>query len=258
MDIPASDMSVDQDKVKTDRTEKIWGAKNLGFIVVVALVCTLTVNLGLWQLDRAQQKSDWQSDFIESMVRIPVMVGDNPAPFTRVKLTGTYRDEHFLVDNRTHRGQAGYWVVSRFDHTDGRVILVNRGWLKAPQMRAHLPNVETPTEPVTLTAVMWPDTGLPALYRDDPWADSWPKRIQRLNLARMATVDEKSVLAMEARLEPGNPGVATPAPMASSVNPDRHRGYALQWFGLSVVVVVGLVVYFIRLRRTATKTVEDT
>ena len=45
--------------------------------------------------------------------------------------------------------------------------------------------------------------------------------------------------AWQLRLEPGQPGGLTAITIGTSLSPDRHLGYAVQWFGLALVLVCG-------------------
>ncbi len=47
----------------------------------------------------------------------------------------TTRAHQFLLDNMTHAGRAGYEVLTPLLLDDGRVLLVNRGWLPLPDGR---------------------------------------------------------------------------------------------------------------------------
>jgi cytochrome oxidase assembly protein ShyY1 len=173
----------------------------------------------------------------EVPVRPPESFAD--ADFLRVRLEGGYERGHdFLVDNRTHEGQTGYWVVSVFRSTDGRGYLVNRGWLAAPVRRETMPAVPTPEGDTRIVGLVWPDTGLPPLLAEDPWNAGWPKRVQRLERERMAggVVD---TVPVEIRLEAGQAGVFAPAPVDAVFRPERNQGYAVQWFGLALVLIIG-------------------
>jgi cytochrome oxidase assembly protein ShyY1 len=44
---------------------------------------------------------------------------------------------------------------------------------------------------------------------------------------------------VELRLEAGQAGVLEPAPFASRLSDDKHRGYAATWFGLAIALVFG-------------------
>ena len=50
---------------------------------------------------------------------------------------------------------------------------------------------------------------------------------------------ESGAWPAELRLEPGQPSVLRPAPFASRLADDTHRGYAATWFGLAVVLLLG-------------------
>lgn len=211
----------------------------------VAVMLPLVVALGFWQLERAAYKDALQARYFDRVGMLPVAMplpGGDTA-FLRVRLQGRYHpDHHYLVDNRLKDGRPGYWVVSRFDAGHGRTYLVNRGWLEAPGSRQQLPAVPTPAGTQELIGVIWPDTGLPPLLADDPWPGTWPRRVQRLDVARMAD-EHPTTVALEVRLEPAQPGVFAPAPVDADFLPERHRGYAVQWFGLGGVLIVGFVIF---------------
>ncbi|MDA1075857.1 MAG: SURF1 family protein [Proteobacteria bacterium] len=248
-----------------DRVNQVvaaWNGRRVGVALVATFVCVATVILGFWQLSRAEQKDLWLKSFVAAMgappAQLPPLVARERGPaFTRLDLRGTYRNEHFLIDNRIHQGRVGYWLVSRFDNADGRVVLVNRGWIPGPDQRDKAIDVATPSGVVKLTGVLWPDTGLPPLYGEDVWPEGWPKRIQRLNIARMATVDDEAVVPVEIRLEAGSPGVVVAAPLKTGINGDRHRGYAVQWFGLSAGALVCFTVLALRDQRAAHKALRE-
>lgn len=218
--------------------------------------------LGLWQLERAAEKRDYQRRYFDRVGMLaqapPARLGEaasdgaaaDGSAFMRVRLRGRYEPgQHYLVDNRPRRGEPGYWAVTRFRAEDGRVFLVNRGWLAAPPRREQLPPVPTPRGPVTITGVIWPDTGLTPLLAPDPWPADWPRRVQQLDVARMAAQGD-AVVPVEVRLENGQPGVFEPAPLDMTFAPERHQGYAVQWFGLAAVLVLGYVIFGFRRSET--------
>lgn len=218
-----------------------------GFVVVML---PLVVALGFWQLQRAAEMRGYQERYFDRLGMLPQAPPRSleDADFLRLRLTGEYLPgEHYLVDNKLRNGEPGYWVVSRFrcaDHggcADGRVYLLNRGWLAAPASRGELPSVPTPEGRATVVGVVWPDTGMTLLLAADPWPESWPKRVQRLNVSRMAR--DADTVPAEIRLEAGQPGVLAAAPVDATFRPERHRGYAVQWFALAVVLLTGFVLF---------------
>ncbi|HEX7034701.1 MAG TPA: SURF1 family protein [Pseudomonadales bacterium] len=216
--------------------------------LAVAALLPVLIGLGVWQLQRAAEKRGLEMRFYERLGAPPVTppADAGQADFLRVRLVGAYQAGHdYLVDNRIREGRPGYWVVSRFEAEDGRLYLVNRGWLAAGADRDRLPAVPTPPGRVALIGVVWPDLGLPPLLEADPWAPGWPKRVQRLDVARMAD-GEPRIVAREIRLEPGQPGVFAAAPLQADFRPERHRAYAAQWFGLALVLAGAYLVYGFR------------
>lgn len=105
-----------------------------------ATVCTVVslailIALGTWQV----QRLFWKEGEIEkrqARVTAPAVPLPDSFPdpagieFTRVELTGRFlHDEEFYLGARTESGRVGYHVVTPFELTDGRVILVDRGWV---------------------------------------------------------------------------------------------------------------------------------
>jgi surfeit locus 1 family protein len=218
---------------------------------LVAIVLPALLALGSWQLARASFKADLQDAWLASIGALPVTAGelmDGSRPsggFLRVRLIGRYDGERqFLVDNRTHRGVAGYEVVTRFV-TDSGSFLVNRGWIAAGVTRSELPRLPLPSEPVTVIGQVWPDMGTPPVFGTDDWGETWPKRVQRLDFHRISELIS-GAHPLEVRLEAGQPGALIVSRSTGDFGRARHVGYALQWFGLAVVLMVGFIFFGVR------------
>jgi surfeit locus 1 family protein len=219
--------------------------------VFVALVLPSLLVLGSWQLARASFKAELQDAWLASMGALPVTAGElmlGPGPsggFLRVRLFGRYDGERqFLVDNRTHRGVAGYDVVTRFV-TDSGSFLVNRGWIAAGVTRSELPSLPVPSELVTVVGQVWPDMGTPPVFGTDDWGEAWPKRVQRLDFDRVGELIS-GAHPLEIRLEAGQAGALMVSRNMGDFGRARHVGYAVQWFGLAVVLVVGFIFFGVR------------
>jgi surfeit locus 1 family protein len=222
-----------------------------GWKMTLFVVFMLPVLIGLatWQLARADEKRWYETRQLERMgqpPQEPPSVLQPDSAFVRVVLEGRYESgEHYLVDNRVHGGRPGYWAVSRFRALDDRIWLINRGWLPGAETRGTLPEVPTPTGVLRLVGVLWPDTGMPPLLAPDPWSTVWPKRVQRLDIHRMAQ-EAPVAVPVEVRLEPGEPGGFVAAPLDAMFSPAVHFGYAFQWFGLALALVIGYLIFGFR------------
>ncbi|XOV83848.1 MAG: SURF1 family protein [bacterium] len=207
----------------------------------VVLLLPLVLSLGVWQLSRGAEKRALEGDYLDRLTSLPVRAADfDPnVRFQRVKLSGELQPQIFLVDNQVLDGRTGYWVLQLFNEAQGRRFIVNRGFIAAGERRDQLPQVPVLPGRIELLGVAWPFTGLIPVLDDDPWSDSWPKRVQRLDIKRMAQV--VSAEPVEIRLEPGQPGVIQAAPFAQVLSDAKHRGYAATWFGLAITLLTGYV-----------------
>ena len=105
-------------------------------IIVTALLVVLFARLGLWQLDRAEEKrSMLAAKELASTAAALTALGERTfiqdIEYRNVELSGSYDySRQFLLDNRIYKQQAGYEVITPFYplDTDG-FILVNRGWV---------------------------------------------------------------------------------------------------------------------------------
>ena len=206
-----------------------------GFVIVML---PLLLRLGNWQVQRGALKRDLESQYLEKLTELPkpVSVDVMSQPFQALKLNGRYQPETFLVDNQVSGGKTGYWVFQVFDEASFGRVMINRGFI-ASTTRDRLPQVPMPDETVALVATVWPELGLIPAWGPQEWSGDWPKRIQRVNISRMAVA--ATAWPAELRLEAGQPGVLEPAPFASRLSDDTHRGYAATWFGLATALVLG-------------------
>lgn len=218
--------------------------------IFTVLLLPLVVALGFWQLDRAEEKRGYEMEYLERLAALPVPVSEGSLPFQRVRLTGQYDPDFFLVDNQVRASAPGYEVISVFRGDDGHRWLVNRGFVPGDPARRTLPKVPTPAGRLTVVGVIWPDLGLMPMFGGgegrDNWSEGWPKVVQRMEVERMAASVDAA--AVEIRLEPDQPGVLTPPLMQMNMPAAKHTAYAVQWFGLAAALVVGYVVFGLRRR----------
>jgi len=213
-----------------------------------ALLLPVVLSLGAWQLGRAEEKRQFEADYLDRIGALAVTPGESVDDFQRIRVTGQYEPgRDFLLDNQIRDGQIGYGVVSYFRAEDGRGWLINRGFIAGDRARRSVPEIASPTGRVTLTGLVWPELGLLPVFGDNVWPADWPKLVQRVEVARMAALFENTV-AVEIRLEVGQPGVFAAAPTELNMPAAKHTGYAVQWFGLAAALSIGFAVFGFRKR----------
>lgn len=203
----------------------------------------LLLSLGSWQWQRAEQKQVW----LEQLASPPATTVNGALErlqhydWVPVQLeVELVPGKVFLLDNRTWQGRPGYEVVVPVRVDQGNLWLGSLGWIAAPPMREQLPEVElqqrwvrvegvlsAPLESVTLTAT-----------RMEP---GWPRRIQSLDLEQMraalALPLEPLVLHFKGKV---TDAVLPREQIYTGISPERHIGYAVQWFGLGVALMIWL------------------
>src|SRR5512137_772095 len=168
-----------------------------------------------------------------------------------VRLEGVFDPAHGIyVDNRVHDARAGYHVVTPLALMDGRVVLVNRGWVAQGPTRAELPPVPVPEGRVVVEGrINVPSAGYLELARHEPVGRLW----QNLDPARFAAASGIPVLPIV--VEETAPDGAAAGPVRAWPAPDfgveKHRGYRLQWYALAALTAALLVFFLLRRRRAA-------
>lgn len=214
----------------------------------VALFLPILLSLGFWQLNRAEEKRHLEDEILDRIGALPAPPGARVRDFERVRLAGAFEPEHsFLLDNQTHDGVVGFAVITSFLGDDGRRWLVHRGYLAGDPGRRALPEVRTPSGHLTLVGLVWPEFGLLPVYGANDWPTGWPKVVQRLEVERMAAMLDNAV-PREIRLEAGQPGVFAAAETNLNMPAAKHTGYAVQWFGLAIVLIGGYLYFGLRPR----------
>ncbi len=126
-------------------------------MTLLAVLCiALFLRLGFWQLERAGEKKQMIAALNVFTHQKPVdWVPGHPFPgqYQPVRLQGRYMSRLLLLDNQHYQHQFGYDVVSPLELADGRVVLVDRGWIAGDINRRVLPAVDTPSGMVQLRII---------------------------------------------------------------------------------------------------------
>lgn len=218
------------------------GKITLFFVVFFPLM----IFLGFWQLDREGQKQELRTQQQQQRQQPPVPVDQvdwsrgGVLAFLPVRASGRYdNDRSFLLDNRVREGRVGYEVLTPFD-TGQHTLLVNRGWIPQGGTRQQLPEVPTSAGEVIIRGAIHVPEGEPLLLSDvrDPLGDRWPRRIQSVDIEAIETALERAVLPYVVRVASQAPGALRADWSVDTIQPETHRGYAVQWFAMSAALLV--------------------
>lgn len=220
------------------------------------LAIALFARLGFWQAQRADEKQAMLDAASRVLAERRAAPRDAAADATRADDFDWYvargrfdARPPLLLDNQLRGGRAGVRVYRLFA-PDGAAqpVLVDLGWLPLAGDRA-LPTLDAPPAgDVELRGLLAPppSTGLavgpPLARRDGTWLMS------RFDPPAIATALGEAPAPRVLRLDPDLPLGYTRdlALLANTLPPDKHRGYALQWFALALAVLVTAAVLTLR------------
>lgn len=216
--------------------------------LVTLVLFGFLLSLGFWQLDRAQQKREiiekYQSNKDDTVIELDAgLTTAGGLEYQRASSVGRYDSAHqLLLDNRTHEGRAGYEVLTPFILRNSEVaVLVNRGWLPLGASREQLPKLAVDEGQRSVTGRLKTPAEVFMLGDEEPRA-GWPYRIQRIHIPALSEELQRTLLPVVLLLDKQEPdGYLRDWRPLVSFGPERNVGYAVQWFGLAVAL---LVIYF--------------
>lgn len=229
-----------------------------GWMLALA-VAALCSALGLWQLQRMHAKQallDASAQVLRERHAQPLDLAADPARshgYDWAAGSGRFLDAPaVLLDNQSRGGRAGVRAYRVFQpaETGSMPLLVELGWLPLPADRT-LPAVPVPdTTQVSGLLLPPPSPGLvtPAAVAQ---ADG-TLLLVALEPPALATALHLPALAPRVlRLDPALPlGYARDLDLLpNTLPPERHLGYAVQWFAMAAAVLVIAVLLTLRGRR---------
>ena len=227
----------------------------LSIIPVVVILCLLylLISLGMWQLDRSDEKKallDQQSQRSKDKIVQLTLHSAGRAEelrYREVKASGKYdRDHQFLIDNQVVEGKAGYFVMTPFLLSDSSwAVLVNRGWVPVNQDRSILPEVFFDVDDTSITGRInnFPSVGYKLKGAEIP-TDGWPSVVQVIDKALLEKRLGYPLFPFQVQLgKDQKNGYWREWRSRVTMTPEKHKAYAFQWFGLAITLVI-LIIWF--------------
>ncbi len=221
--------------------------------VAVVLAC---LRLAFWQLDRAEEKEQMARQWEQApAVELASLNTHSPPAFARVQGYGSWDTQrHLLLDNQIRNNHPGVHVFSLFEPADGGPpLLVNRGWQPWLRRSDEWPTIDTPATPVNITGRLSPPprVGFQLGAAQALDGNSWPNLTTYFDLERVREVFGPGVIDQIVLLSPDHPQHLTGDEWQTVVmGPERHRGYAFQWFSIaSAVLIIWVFLTYRQLRR---------
>ncbi len=245
---------------------RVWRlSTGLLLLVTVSVFCIL-VKLGVWQLDRAEQKTAWQATLSArqaaselSFDQLLAFGADERLSGYRLSVNATpVNQQILLLDNQVFEGRVGYLAYQVFQvanagtntnavtnditidnaeavNKDLPWLLVELGFVAANIDRRILPDITpVPLSAISLTGRVYQKQINPLSHQLHA-EDGHVMRFQNLNLAALAEKIGHPLAPVV--LQPDSiPNIALPKPWTPiPLSAQKHQGYALQWFTMAAV-----------------------
>ena len=198
--------------------------------------------LGYWQISRGfEKKAIWEAYSINKTLP-PIQEKElslykiEDLFYRSVVIQGSYINDSFLLDNRVYRSKKGYEIFTPFKSEDQAVYLVNRGWtnnysdhpFKAPEGRHLIEGIISPFNKYGLN--------LSKVETEK----SFPVVVQELTHSSASKLlgNNLSIEKIVIQLSAASKGSFEPIWGPTELKAPRHWGYAAQWLGLALVLVI--------------------
>jgi surfeit locus 1 family protein len=223
--------------------------RHIATLLALAAAVLILVGLGTWQVERLSWKEGLIAEIEARRTASPITAtaaADDVArgidvDYRAITLSGTFDHAHERYFLATSDGAPGFYVYTPLDLADGRVVLVNRGFvpdeLRDPAKRAQ----GQVAGDVTIT-------GLARAKLAQKPSFIVPDNEPAKNLFFWKDLDQ---MAASAGLDPSkvlpffvdagaasNPGGYPLGGVTQIDLPNNHLSYAVTWYGLAVALVV--------------------
>lgn len=205
----------------------------------------MLLGLGAWQLQRLQWKEGLIAQLAQRVHAAPVPLAPVLATagtgadveYMHVQALGTFRHDVERYVYFPGQGDWGYHVITPLELDDGRVVLVNRGYVPRQLLDPAKRRQGLPGGTVTIRGILrHAPPGRPWYV---PAADlktltwSWP---EMADIARSMSLSDKVIPALSIDADPA-PSGTYPAGGATRLElSNRHLEYALTWFALAAAL----------------------
>lgn len=229
---------------------KVCFTPRFGFGVLALLGILFFCRLGVWQVQRAHEKKMMLVAAQAFERKAPVDWQPNqplPAQYERIRVQGCFGPMILLLDNQHYEHQVGYHVLSLLQVAHGAILLVDRGWVPGDVTRMRLPVVDSPVACVSLMGSSYYPSLRPWLV-GSMFEKTEPHRavIEYVDPPLISQFLHKSVYPFIIRLDPHEANGYVRAWPIVSMPPERHYAYALQWFGMALVVLILFIVLTVK------------
>jgi surfeit locus 1 family protein len=219
---------------------------SVGFLSLCLFFVALFCVLGEWQLYRYHFKQTLVSTYAARSTATPKPLAEllatnkNDLQFQRVAVQGQYLNQQTMfVQNRFYKEQLGYEVITPLQIPgQSTLLLVDRGWVQKPA-DAELPNIATVTDAQQIIGnIKLVNEYQFILGQNILQPKSTPLVMQKVDVKEISQLTQQTYYPFVLRLDPVAKNGFVRDWALTGMNPERHMGYAVQWFLMAIVLFI--------------------
>ena len=236
-----------------------WIERRLGFrparwaTISTLVALAILLALGTWQLERRAWKAALIAERTGNVAAPPAVLPANDAEaqalvWRRVVVSGRFlHDKELYLAARSLRSNLGYHVLTPLQRDDGRIVLINRGWVGTPKKEPNTRAVGNPSGAVRITGILTAGAKAGWFTPDNDAANNTWFWVDLAHMERILGMKLIPVV-VEADATP-NPGGFPIGGQTRLVLPNDHLQYAFTWYALAVVLAIVWFAWHRRRRR---------
>lgn len=244
---------------RLNHDERKFRSKGFWFAVALTLVSVgILIKLGLWQLDRGNEKLRYEQQLSQRAVQPPkpldtVLNGWREAsvgtqqPMPPSTLNGLKADVELvkpsglilLLDNQINQGTVGYviYMLGDVQTRDGRKqLLIDLGFVAASNDRRELPQIGKIALPIEMSGRLYTRSVNP-LSQELGLENTTPKRIQNINIEALSQYIGQEVLPFIFQPQSLDSWPYEMLWRPTAMKSEKHFGYSFQWFVMAAVLL---------------------
>ena len=227
-------------------------------VAIAVIGAVVFTSFGFWQLRRLDARKADNAQILARSHGEPVPIGEvasdmDEARYQLVSVAGDYLvDRELILQARSLGGLSGHHVITPLRYADGRIVLVERGWVPIDVEGPPAVGFEPAATTVEITGIVLA-TQQPSNFGPADPPEGTLERIGRIDIDRLQDQFNDRLDPFYVRLVEQVPPQGDDGPKLVPIpetDEGPHFAYAVQWFLFAGVVAVGFPVL---IRRTATK-----
>ncbi|NLE80287.1 MAG: SURF1 family protein [Rhodococcus sp.] len=207
--------------------------------------------LAPWQLGKnasTEERNQRIADSVEAdQVALATLFDDGrpvqDSEWHRISAVGSYLpDSDLLVRLRSIDAAPAYEVLTPFQLSDGRTIIVNRGYVRPVQGTQAPPIEPAPAGEQTLEGRIRMSEG--AFADKEPFIENGRTQVYSIDVPQIEAFTGAELMDAYIQLEPDQPGGLGTIPLPQ-LDAGPYLSYGLQWLAFGIMAPLGLA-YFVR------------